>query len=256
MFQKKCAFCRKDIPSTIVICPYCQRDERGQAAVEEAVILADSQLLEDIKHLGSEDPYVRKGAGERLVQRGSAAVPALTTVVQEHAQKGVAEAARLLGRLRDRRAVAALVQALKIGDEELRTSAVWALTQINDPQALEEILHEASRNNPAVQAYVAYKISAVQDPRVLPTLLKLAQHTNREVSFQAIWALGESGDSKAILPLRKLLGGRDPLLRSAVESALRRLGGPVRRAYSTAMVLGGIGSILAVLVGLGWIFYR
>ncbi len=223
---------------------------------EVSVEAADPKLLQDLTDLGSEDPYLRQAAAERVLQRGPAAVTALTAMVQEHSHKGVPEAVRLLGRLRDRRSLGALIHALKMGNEDLRANAVWALTQINDPQALEELLQEAHRNNPAVQAYLAYTLSTIQDPRVVPTLVKLSQHTSREVSFQAIWALGETGDRAAILPLRKLLACRDALLRSAAESALRRLGGPVRRAYPIGLWVGVVMSVGLVWGLAGWFFYK
>ncbi|OGR89562.1 MAG: hypothetical protein A2992_03950 [Elusimicrobia bacterium RIFCSPLOWO2_01_FULL_59_12] len=258
MFRKKCPSCGKDIPTSIDVCPYCRRDEAGQAAAAE--LPADSgmegSLPEDLVQLGNNDPFVRKSAADRIAQKGSAAVPTLINLLSEQSHKGAAEVARLLGRLRDRRAVSALVQAIKTGDEELRSTAVWALAQINDPLALEELLHEADRNNPTVQAYLAHIIAGVQDPRVVPALIKLARHTSREVSFQAIWALGEAGDRAAVLPLRRLLGRKDALIRAGAEASLRRLGGPVRRAIPIFGVAAGFAACLSAGAALFWHFYK
>jgi HEAT repeat protein len=258
MHRKQCNHCHKEIPSTITVCPYCRRDEKGQELAADAAApeAADSKLKDDLNQLGNEDPYVRRSAGDRIVQRGASAVPALSAMVSEHTHRGVPEAARLLGRLKDRRAIGCLAQALKIGNEDLRTTAVWALAQMNDPQALNELLQESERNNPAVQAYLAHIIGSVQDSRVVPALIKLAQHSSREVSFQAIWALGEAGNPAAIMPLRKLLGGKDDLLQSAAEASLRRLGGSVRRAFPLWAIITGLSVLLLGLWGVIQFFYK
>ena len=258
MLLKKCAHCRKDIPPTMTECPYCHRDQTGQDAAAELTVDTsfDAQVQRDLDLLGSDDPFTRQTAADRIGQRGISVIPHLINLLQDHTHRGIYEAARLLGRLRDRRAVGALVEALNIGDEDLRTSAVWALSQLNDPRVLEELLREAGRNNPMVQGYLAHVLAGYQDPRVVPALIKLAQNKNREVSFHAIWTLGEAGDAAAIAPLRRLLGRRDALIRSAAEAALRRLGGPVRRTVPvwgvTARWVAGL-SAAAVLI---WHFYK
>ncbi len=257
MLLKKCTQCRKDIPSTITVCPYCQWDEvaKSPAAFDKTPTALDTQTRTDLNMLGSDDPLVRKSAADRLSQKGADIVPALINIVNEHSQKGMAEAAKLLGRLRDQRAVTALVQALKIGDEDLHAAAVWALSQMNDAQALEELVRESTRNNPTVQGYLAHVMGGYRDSRVIHALIKLLYHPNHEVSFQAAWALGEAGDKSAIRPLRQILGRKDRLLRSGAEAALRRLGGPVRRLYPIwGWVLGGVG--VCGVSGLLWYFYK
>jgi HEAT repeat protein len=248
MFLKKCAHCGKDIPGTMVLCPYCRTNDKGESAdsVADAATLNDPRLLADIQALGHHDEVVRQEASQRIVQRGAAAGPLLVKTVAEHTQRGVAEAARLLGILRERRGIPVLREAIKIGDEELRIAAVWALTQFNEAQVPDELFAEAERNNPAVQAYVAHYLSAHPDQRVGPLLQRLSRNPNREVAYQSIWALGERGDKSAIPLLRRMLVQKDPVLHTAIESALRRLGGPVRRmlpAWSYAAMASGIGLI-------------
>ena len=260
MLLKKCAYCRKDIPSSIVVCPYCHRDEKGQdvTLVEESSTPSlDAQAKADLNSLASDDVFERRNAADRLSQRGSAIVPMLINRLNEQNHKGLSEAARLLGRLRDRRAISALAQALKIGDEELRASAAWALGQLTDPQVLEEFLQESQRPNPVIQGYVAYRLAEYQDARVLPTLMKLARLPNREVSFQAVWAMGEAGNSAAVSFLLRMLRQKDPLLRAVTETALRRLGGPVRRTTPVlGFAIGGMVVAGLVLAAILWHFYR
>src|SRR5262249_10071101 len=155
MKLRKCLYCTKDIAVQLEICPYCQHDANGRETVspDAATAAADAQTLDDLARLSSDDSVVQKQVSERLVQRGVQVVPLVVRFLNEHKDKSAKGAARILGRLRDRRAVAALAQALKIGDEETRLSAVWALSQINDSQALEELLRESDRNDPTVQSY-------------------------------------------------------------------------------------------------------
>jgi HEAT repeat protein len=257
MLFKPCPSCRKTIPFTIAVCPYCHKDEKGRdiAAQESVSVELDPQTRTDVEHLGSDDPVLRRTAADRLLQRGPAVVPFLIALVQEHTHKALPEAIRVLGRLRDPRAAGALTQALKIGQEEVHTAAVWALSRLNDPQAVGELLQTTERNNPTVQAYLGHALAEVQDARVRPALVRLARHANHEVAFQALWALGELGDIAAIPFLRRQLGRKDPVVRAAAEAALRRLGGPVRRVIPAGAYAGGA-MVLAALAAWGWMIYR
>jgi HEAT repeat protein len=253
---KKCPQCSKDIPASIRVCPYCQRDEKGQMPDATPEMLAvDGQLRQDLKQLESEDPFARKAAADRIHQKGLAAIPLLVSFINEHTRKGVPEVAKLLGRLRDPRATSALLQAMKVGDEEVRTAALWALSQMNDSQALAALINEADRTHPLMQAYLAHALMGHQDPRISPALARLAQNSSREVAFQAIWSLGENGDAGAIPLLRRLLTRTDPVLKTAAQVALRRLGGPVRRLYPWWIWVCGA-SVLGVVGYVVWHFYK
>jgi len=255
MRLKKCSYCSKDIPLTIAVCPYCRRNEKGEEIDLQTGVVDPGQSVSEseLHDLRSEDPVLRINVSERLAQKGPAVVPFLIEFVNDHSHKGIPDAVRILGKIRDRRAVSALTQAVHVGDEDTRIAAVWALSQINDPETLNELLRECDRNNPSVQAYLAHILSGYQDARILPMLIKLAGHSSREVAFQATWGLGETGNAGAIYPLRRQLGRKDTLIKAAAQMALRRLGGPVRRVIPLwGSILGGVvGVALAVL---GWFF--
>jgi HEAT repeat protein len=258
VFLKKCLACRKDIPCTITECPYCHADDQGRpSAVDQAAAASlEAQVQSELTQMESDDPFIRQGALDRLSQKGSAVVPILINYLNDHSRKEVSEVAKLLGRLKDRRAVGVLVQSLQIGDEALRASAVWALSQLNDPHVLEVLIRESDRPNPTVQGYLAYVLGGYQDPRVTPALIKLSLHKSREVSFQAIWALGEAGDGAAITPLRRILGRKDALIKAAAALALKRLGGPVRRAYPVIGYAAGVAVAVSTVLALLWRTYR
>jgi HEAT repeat protein len=254
---KKCPHCLKEIPARMTACPYCHRNDKGQdvtATGDESASPMDGPLQAEIHQLGNEDPFIRKSASDRISQRGPAVVPHLINLVNEHTHKGVGEAVRLLGRIRDRRALSALSQALKVGNEEVRAIAVWSLSQLRDPQALPDLLTETERNNPTVQAYLGHAFAEVQDVRVRPALLRLAKHSNHEVAFQALWTLGESGDPSLIPFLRRQLSRKDPVVKAAAETALRRLGGPTRRILPVRWIVGVVAGIIILGILLGWIY--
>jgi HEAT repeat protein len=260
MLQKPCPFCQKRIPRSITVCPYCHRDEHGKNVMMEEkeapaqTAVSNKYFQDDLKELGSDDPFVRDQAVVRVAQQGFGVVQALISILDDLAKPGLASVAKVLGRIRDRRAIPALVQAAKVGDEDLRIAAVWALTQFREPEILPALLSEAERPHPVIQGYLAYVFGTYQDPCVVAVLGRLARNSSREVAFQAACALGETGDPGAVRALRRAAGRRDPIVREAAVTSLRRLGvtfvAPKRKAL---LVL----TILAVAAGLClWIILR
>ena len=256
MILKACPFCQKSIPRAITVCPYCHRDEQGRtvridAASNEPEAAAGPLPESDLAELSSEDPFIREQAVVRMAQRGFGVVQTLVSILSDQAKPGLAAIAKVLGRVGDRRAVPALIQAAKMGDDDLRTAAVWALTQFREPEVLPALLSEAERPNPAIQSYLAYVLGSYPDGRVTPTLAKLARHSNREVAFQAAYALGGTGDRKAVPALRRAARHRDAIVRQAARASLRRLG--VSAADATRRALYGLGLLLvAAFIGLLW----
>ncbi len=259
MILKPCPFCHKEIPRSITVCPYCHRDEKGKSIVMDSALVeipeSDRRLQEDLAALSSDDPYTREQAIVQLSQRGSAAVPALMSILNDFSKPGLAGVARALGKIGEKRAVSVLAHAAKLGDEELRMGAVWALAQIHDPESLPSLLREAERPHPVVQSFIAFTLGTFQDARVVPVLSKLAIHPNREVAFQASCALGEVGGQDSIRALKKAWRKGDNLVRAASASALRRLGArPSRIPIGPWLVCGMFFASLGA--GLAFFFYK
>jgi HEAT repeat protein len=260
MILKPCPFCQKDIPRSIIVCPYCHRDEGGKAVQMDTVATAQESISEKyfeqlLTDLASEDPFQRDQAVIRMAQHGFGVAQALISILGDFAKPGLAGVARSLGKIGDRRAVPALAQAAKMGDEELRIAAVWALCQFHEPEVLPVLLSEAERPHPIIQGYLAHALGTFQDSRVVPVLASLARHPNREVAFQAACALGESGDRAAVPVLKKVWRRRDALVRSASAASLKRLGGKPSW-ISPAMLVLGLTILLAIGTGIGWILYK
>ncbi len=227
MILKPCPFCQKDIPRSIVVCPYCHKDEKGLSAEAESpkqAVGEDKFFNEDLSDLASTDPFIRDQAVVRMGQKGFGVVQALIDVLSDHAKPGLAGVAKSLGRIADRRAIPVLTVAAQMGDDELRTAAVWALSQYREPEILPVLLKESERTHPAIQSYLAFILGSFQDPRILPALARLSQHASREVAYQAVYSLGELGEVAAAKPLRNALRRRDPVVHTVAMASLDRLG--------------------------------
>lgn len=263
LFVKTCPSCHKGIPSRIEVCPYCRNDVNGQPVPSGTQgprehLSMNPSIEKDLECLNSDDPFVRDQAVHRLGQRGPSVVPFLVEILSDQRRRGLPDAAKLLGRLRDRRALPALAQAMKMGDQPLKAAAVWALSQFRDPELLPELIAEAELQNPEIQSFLAHTLGTFQTAQVVPTLAKLARSDNVEVAFQAVYALGESGMDSAVEPLQHALRRKNPSVRTAAAAALRRLGVAARRPswglWCTRWVLAIVGlSGLAVAV---WHFYK
>jgi HEAT repeat protein len=241
------------------VCPYCHRDEHGKPVTMDSAVVeaafSEREFAADLKDLASEDPFVRDQAVARVVRHGAAIVPALLGVLSDFAKPGLSGIAQALGRIADPRAIPALAQAAKMGDEELRLSAVVALAQFHEPEVLPILLTEAERPHPIIQSYLANILGTFQDNRIVPVLAKLAGHPNREVSFQAACALGESGDHLSIGVLKNTWRYGDVLVRSACAASLRKLGSKPTVISRTMLVVGVL--VLALVgAGVGYVFYR
>src|SRR5688500_14819254 len=137
MLLKPCPFCTKDIPRAMTVCPYCHRDELGKSVqmdtAPSASVEADKRAdQQDLKELGSEDACTRDQATVRMARRGYGVAQGLIDVLSDLGKPGLAGVAKALGRIGDKRAIPALTQAARLGDDDLRLAAIWALSQFHE----------------------------------------------------------------------------------------------------------------------------
>jgi HEAT repeat protein len=93
------------------------------------------------QQLAAPDAKRRRRAHQALIGLGSTAVVPLIGALQDPARQDLACAA--LGRIRDTRAVPALVRVLGNGEPQVRVEAARALGDIRDGGALEALVHAA-----------------------------------------------------------------------------------------------------------------
>jgi HEAT repeat protein len=110
----------------------------------------------------SSDGFVAQTAGEALAEIGQLAVPVLTEALGAAQADGRRAAAKALGKVRDRRAVAPLVSAL--GDKEwsVRLWAAWALGRIGDSSAIEPLRTMANDENERVRSAAAGALKKIK----------------------------------------------------------------------------------------------
>jgi putative membrane-bound dehydrogenase-like protein len=120
------------------------------------------KLLEDPR------PTVRDRAIEHLVQAGSSSVPALASVRNTS------------------------------GNYEARSAAVFALYRIGDSQAREAVRAALSDSDYRVRLSAARCAGMSQDKDALPRLMEMARGDEPAARRQAIAALGQIGDARAV----------------------------------------------------------
>jgi len=120
----------------------------------------------------------------------------------------------VLGRLGDRAAVPALLQAAKEGDADTQLYAVWALGKIGDPAGFETVLATSQSEDAGARKMAAYVLGQLGDPRAIPRLRVLADDRVADVRWNAAIALAELGD-RAGLPVLRSMVERPALARQA-----------------------------------------
>ncbi|MCC5827829.1 MAG: HEAT repeat domain-containing protein [Phycisphaeraceae bacterium] len=147
--------------------------------------------------LGSDDPNVHIALG-RI--GGPAYDAALARLGHEDARM-VADAARVLGLIGDRRATGALVDLLWRDEVQVVDAAARALADMRDPDAAPALLEKYQATAPQALASVVYALGAMQYRPAAPSLI---EHLTPG-SYSSIIALGQIGDTRAVEPLMKLL---------------------------------------------------
>jgi HEAT repeat protein len=199
-----------------------------------------------------EDYNVRKGAVEALVEIGKPAVESLTLLLKDQTSFIEGEAAKALGKIGDASAIEPLIRALKnevwavqviagealgeIGDakaveplievlekgadDDVRGLAALALGHIGDTRAIEPLIK--SLEDEDVRSNAAWALVKIGEPAV-KSLIEVVNNISLLFREDAVRALGEIGDKRAIEPLNKALKDKDPEVCQAAKEALKEL---------------------------------
>ncbi len=114
-------------------------------------------------------------------------------------------AAKALGALGDRRAVAPLIEALTDPDASMRWSAADALGKLGDPQAIEPIKQALSDKEHGVRYHAADALCILAGESVSTLFLGVLQEMGVNTPDVVISALGRLGDTRSVEPLIALL---------------------------------------------------
>ncbi|MBM4430230.1 MAG: NACHT domain-containing protein [Chloroflexi bacterium] len=161
-------------------------------------------------------------------------------------------AVKILGEIKDPRAVEPLIWALDDIQQDVREEAVWALGEIRDPRVVEPLIH-AARGGYMVDAEArstAKKaLGEIGAPAVKPLILALGDPA-KEVRQVAAEALGEIG-APAVEPLIQALRDPDERVRSGAVEALGRIGEPAVKPLILALRYLGEGVRLWAVEAIG-----
>jgi len=167
-------------------------------AVSEALVkLGEFSVTPLIGALGDTGEDVQEAAANALKELGEGEIAQLVT----DTLKGAEDALQKLVALKDERAIAPTISALK--DKERNVAAARALGKLGDERAVEPLIEKLGDGKP-----------------------DLSQASNIDLQIAAAKSLGDLCDARAVEPLIGKLGDEDIHVREAVSEALIQLGEP------------------------------
>jgi HEAT repeat protein/beta-lactamase regulating signal transducer with metallopeptidase domain len=117
-------------------------------------------------------------------------------------------------------AVAALVEALKDEDAEVREQALFALSQIDGPRATEALIAALKDPNPQVRQKAVYGLGMRHGEGQVDALTGALRDSNAQVREKAAWSLGMRGNRNSVEPLVNALRDEDAEVRQKAAWAL------------------------------------
>jgi HEAT repeat protein len=110
-----------------------------------------------------------------------------------------------LGRLKDPRAVPALVESLDDEDSQTVIWSVWALGSIGDKQATAAVLEKLESGDSGIRVMSAYALGALSDPKAVPALQGHLDDSSAEVSWNSAIALARMNNASGSDLLLKMM---------------------------------------------------
>jgi len=123
----------------------------------------------------------------------------------------------------DPRAAAALLEALKDTDKDVRETAMHALVQMRDPRMFDPLVAALKDASPDVREQAAFGLGQLRDPRAIDALTTVLHDSNADVREQAVFALGQLRDRRSVDPLISALKDEHPDVRQQAAFALGQI---------------------------------
>ena len=140
-----------------------------------------------------------------------------------------AAAARSLGSLKAKEAVAPISGHLTDASEDVAAAAARALGEIASADAVTPLMKVLAKSStPAkVQEQAANSLAKIKDPRAIPTLIQLLESPKQSTLAAAIDALGGLRAKAAVAPLANVVRkDENPQIRELALAALAKIGDP------------------------------
>ncbi|MPY88989.1 MAG: hypothetical protein GEU99_13805 [Luteitalea sp.] len=153
-------------------------------------------------------------------------IAALSEAVKDSDAEVRQTAVGALARLRDPGAFDALVTALGDKDPEVRQQAASGLGQLRDARSVEPLSMLVGDADAEVREQAVSALGQLRDPSTIPGLTAALKDASAEVREQAASALGQIGDARAVPPLAVALADKDKEVREQAASALGQIRDP------------------------------
>lgn len=136
----------------------------------------------------------------------------------------------------DPKVVAALSEALKDTDAEVRQQALHSLAQLRDPASFDAFVLALGDKEAEVRQQAAHALGQLRDARAVKALTGALADSDAEVRQQAVYALGQLRDPSAVDALATALRDGDAEVRQQAAYAL----GQIRDARSVAPLVSAL----------------
>jgi HEAT repeat protein len=164
---------------------------------------------------------------DNLVLLGGAALPALLAMAGRHETQIVLTAVRIMGEIRDARALPALVSLLVTSRSvDVRAQAACALGKVGGQEAVDALLPALSDPAWEVRAQAAKAAGRIGDPAAVPALERALPDASWWVRVNCAEALGQLRETGGAA-LRRIAAGSDRYAAEQAAAVLERA--PTRR---------------------------
>lgn len=177
-----------------------------------------------IESLADEDELVRIQIAESLEGIGEPAVEALIEALT-HDDKNIRRcSAKVLGEIRDERAIEPLIVNLKDSNKWVRRETSGALSKMGEP-ATDPLIHLLDDPDWKVRGAAAWALGRIGSKNAVEPLIKsLLEDENGFVRSGAVNALGNIGDKRAVEPLKKATEDESSYVRNFSKKFLEKWG--------------------------------
>jgi HEAT repeat protein/beta-lactamase regulating signal transducer with metallopeptidase domain len=117
-------------------------------------------------------------------------------------------------------AVAALIEALKDEDAEVREHALFALSQVGGPRAAEALIAALKDSNSQIREKAVWGLGIRHGEGQVDALIGALRDSNSRVREKAAWSLGLRGNQSSVEPLVNALRDEDAQVRERSAWAL------------------------------------
>jgi len=210
------------------ICAGCLDRDSAEARVDTLV-----------QGLGDKDERVSSVSANELCAIGEPAVDPLIKALKDNNPKVRSLAALDLGIIGDKKATNSLIKALKDPIPEVRMNAAFSLGELQALEAVEPLIELLKDENGEVVRYTVIALGMLKDPRATEPLCEVLKRDDASISYdgdsdmrytgnsnirsEAVFALGENGDLRAVDTLTDLLADKE--IGSSAASSLGRIKG-------------------------------